>query len=221
MNILEQYDLSKDSIGKFEIYFSMLTEWNKKFNLTAILEQNEVYEKHFIDSLMSEKYVNFSSKSLLDVGSGAGFPGIPLAINHPDLSVTLLESNGKKITFLNEVIKKLDLKNVKIIQGRSEEITGEYDFVTARAVKQLNILLEISSHLIKVGGNFLAYKGNADNEINQSKKALEKLNLEIIAEYKYELPVSKDNRELIVIRKLAKTPNKYPRNYSDIVKKPL
>lgn len=221
MNELEKYGLSKETQQKFELYFSMIVEWNEKFNLTAILEQNEVFVKHFIDSLMSEKYVNFANKTLLDVGSGAGFPGIPLAINHPDLSVTLLEANGKKICFLKEVIKKLNLTNVKIIQGRSEEFVGQYDFVTARAVKQLNILLEISSHLVKVGGLFLAYKGNANNEINESKKALNKLNLEIVGDYKYELPSSFDNRELIVIRKFDKTPTKYPRSYSDIVKKPL
>lgn len=221
MNSLEKYGLSKEIISKFETYFSLLVEWNEKFNLTAITEQNEVYEKHFIDSLISEKYVDFAGKSLLDVGSGAGFPGIPLAIAHPDLEVTLLESNGKKITFLNEVVNKLNLDNVKVVQGRSEEFKGEYDFVTARAVKQLNILLEISSHLIKVNGYFIAYKGNATEEVKQAKKALGKLNLEIVGDYKYELPESKDNRELLVIRKFAKTPNKYPRLYSEIVNKPL
>lgn len=221
MNSLEKYGLTKEKVSKFETYFSMLVEWNQKFNLTAIVEQNEVYEKHFIDSLISEKYVDFAGKTLLDVGSGAGFPGIPLAINHPDLTVTLLESNGKKVIFLNEVVKVLDLKNVNIVQSRSEEFKGEFDFVTARAVKQLNILLEICSHLIKVNGYFLSYKGNATNEIKEAKKAIDKLNLEMAGEYKYELPESKDKRELIVLKKIAKTPNKYPRSYSEIVNKPL
>lgn len=221
MSELELYGLSNENIKKFETYFSMLVEWNEKFNLTAILEQNDVFCKHFIDSLMSEKYVNYDNKTLLDVGSGAGFPGIPLAINHPTLKVTLLESNGKKVTFLNEVIKTLNLTNVKVIQGRSEEIKGEYDFVTARAVKQLNILLEITSHLIKLNGLFVAYKGDATNELKDSIKAMKKLNLEVIGDYKYQLPSSNDNRELILIRKFAPTPTKYPRSYSDIVKKPL
>lgn len=221
MSILDEYGLKKETISKFETYFRMLIEWNEKFNLTAILQENDVFEKHFIDSLMSEKYVNFSGKTLIDVGSGAGFPGIPLAINHPDLNVTLLESNGKKVKFLNEVVKTLKLKNVKVVQGRSEEFFGIYDFVTARAVKQLNILLEICSHLVKLGGFFIAYKGNATDEIKESRKAFAKLNMEIVGDYKYELPVSKDNRELLVIKKFAKTPAKFPRPYSDIVKKPL
>ena len=168
MKYLKEYGLNDIQINKFEKYASLLLEWNEKFNLTAIKDIDEIEEKHFIDSLYLDKYVELNNKSLLDVGTGAGFPGIPLAIVHPTLSVMLLESNGKKISFLKEVVKQLELTNVIIIQGRAEELDQreKYDIVTARAVKELNVLLEISFYMVKVGGAFVAYKSqNIDNII--------------------------------------------------------
>lgn len=219
---LEEYGLSKNQIDLFEKYSELLLLWNEKFNLTAITDKQQIIEKHFIDSLLAEQYVSFDNKTTLDVGSGAGFPGIPLAIAHPLGKFTLLESNGKKVSFLKEVVKQLDLKNVQIVQTRSElyHYDKQFDIVTARAVKQLNILLEITIHLLKVKGIFVAYKGDATNEIKEAKNALEKLSLEIIGDYKYELP-SKDKRELIVISKYKEANKKYPREYSQIVKSPL
>lgn len=218
---LEEFGLSKEQINKFELYSKLLLEWNEKFNLTSITNKDEIVQKHFIDSIYLVKYVDLSNKSLLDVGSGAGFPGIPLAIVCPSVKITLLESNGKKVTFLKEVVKSLKLDNVSIIQARSEELNKkeQYDFVTARAVKQLNILLEISVHLLKVKGIFIAYKGDAESELKEAEKAINKLSLEVFADYKYDLSFGK--RELILLSKLKATPNKYPRNYSLIIKSPL
>ncbi len=218
---LKEFGLNKEQITKFELYSKLLLEWNEKFNLTSITDKDEIVQKHFIDSIYLVKYVDLSNKSLLDVGSGAGFPGIPLAIVCPSAKITLLESNGKKVTFLKEVVKALNLNNVSIIQGRSEELDQRerYDFVTARAVKQLNILLEISVHLLKVKGIFIAYKGDAESELKEAEKAISKLSLEVIADYKYDLSFGK--RELILLSKLKATSNKYPRNYSLIIKSPL
>ena len=224
MKLLEDYKLTKEQISSFAKYRDLLLEWNEKFNLTAITDPDEIEEKHFIDSLYLDRYVELNNKTLLDVGSGAGFPGIPLAIAHPNLKITLLESNGKKVTFLKEVVKQLELKNVDIIQGRVEELNKResFDIVTARAVKELNILLEISFYLVKVGGMFVAYKSSGiDEEISNAKKAFKMLEINKTIKYEYNLPKSKDNRVLLVIFKDKTTKKKYPRNYSEIVKAPL
>ena len=224
MKLLEEYGLSKEQIIKFEKYANLLLEWNEKFNLTAITKIDEIEEKHFIDSLYLCKYVELDNQRLLDVGSGAGFPGIPLAIAHPKLHVTLLESNGKKVSFLKEVIKQLKLSNVDIIQGRAEELgkRESFDIVTARAVKELNILLEISYYLVKVGGVFAAYKSSSvSEEEERAKRAYKSLGIEKVTKYEYNLPNSKDMRVLLVISKTKTTLKKYPRHYSEIVKSPL
>ena len=224
MNLLKEYGLNEESISKFSIYREMILEWNEKFNLTAITDKGEIEEKHFIDSLMLDRYVDLDNKTLLDVGSGAGFPGIPLAIVHPNLKVTLLESNGKKVSFLKEVVKTLKLDNVEVVQARAEEFAKResFDIVTARAVKELNILLELTFYLVKVGGSFIAYKSsNIDNEIEHAKRAFKLLEVGKISKYEYELPKSKDKRVLLEINKEKPTKKKYPRSYSIIAKDPL
>lgn len=224
MKLLKEYGLSESQISSFARYEELLLEWNEKFNLTAITDRDEIEEKHFIDSLYLDKFVDLDNKSLLDVGSGAGFPGIPLAIAHPKLKVTLLESNGKKITFLNEVVKQLGLNNVEVVQGRAEEFARResFDIVTARAVKELNILLEICFHLVKIGGSFIAYKSsNVDQEIKNAAHAYKVLEISKTNKFEYKLPKSQDNRVLLVISKDKATKKKYPRNYSEIVKAPL
>lgn len=224
MELLEQFGLSKEQISKFERYLELLLEWNEKFNLTAITDKDEIEEKHFLDSIELIEFFGVKNKTLLDVGSGAGFPGIPLAIVEPSLDVTLLEANGKKVSFLNEVVKELKLGNVKVIQGRSEELkTREhYDIVTARAVKELNILLEISFHLVKVGGCFFAYKGpGAKEEIEHAKGALKALGAAGPILLEYNLPKSQNSRVFLRILKKNETPKKYPRRYGEIVKHPL
>jgi len=223
MNI--EFELTNEQKIALEKYASLLLEWNEKFNLTAITKIDEIAEKHFVDSLIPTKYVDLKEGTLIDVGTGAGFPGVPLAIFNPNLKVTLLESNGKKITFLNEVKKELKLDNVTIVNSRAEEaknLFGLYDFVTARAVKELNILLEICSVFLKNNGFLLAYKGSdAMNEASKCKRAFKVLNCELFKSYSYNLPTSKDTRNLLVIKKIKQAPKKYPRNYSEIVKSPL
>lgn len=224
MKLLEQFKLSKSQFDAFKKYADLLLEWNKKFNLTAITKIDEIEEKHFVDSLEILNYFELENKTLLDVGTGAGFPGVALAIAVPNLRVTLLESNGKKVSFLNEVVSELGLKNVDIIQGRSEELNlrEHFDFVTARAVKELNVLLEITFHLVKVGGAFVAYKSSAvDKELENAKHALKVLDIKEVKKYEYSLPNSKDSRCLVELKKSIKTLKKYPRNYSEISKKPL
>lgn len=224
MKLLKEYGLSSEIISKFSKYRDLLLEWNSKFNLTAITDKDEIEEKHFIDSLSLDKYVDLDNKTLLDVGSGAGFPGIPLAIAHPTTKVFLLESNGKKVKFLNEMVNELDLNNVTVINARAEEYNKResFDIVTARAVKELNILLEICFHFVKVGGQFIAYKSsNIDNEIENAKHAYKVLDITETKQVSYQLPKSKDNRVLLIVSKTKPTKKKYPRNYSEIVKKPL
>ena len=224
MKLLEEFGLNKEQISKFERYLELLLEWNEKFNLTAITDKDEIEEKHFYDSIALVKYFDLKNKSLLDVGSGAGFPGIPLAIVEPSAQITLLESNGKRVSFLKEVAKELELKNVDIIQGRVEELQTreKYDFVTARAVKELNVLLELCFYLVKVGGQFIAFKSsNVDEEISNAKKAFKVLQIEEYKKFDYILPNSKNPRVFLGILKKYKTQKKYPRRYSEIVKQPL
>ena len=224
MKLLEEFGLSKDKISKFERYLDLLLQWNEKFNLTAITDKDEIEEKHFIDSIELVKYFDLKNKTLLDVGSGAGFPGIPLAIVEPTLQITLLESNGKRVSFLHEVVKELELKNVQIIQGRAEELgtREKYDIVTARAVKELNVLLEICFYLVKVGGQFIAYKSSGvDEEISNAKRAFKLLQIDEYKKFDYCLPKSKNSRVFLGILKKNKTQKKYPRVYGEIIKQPL
>jgi len=224
MKLLEEYPLSKDIVSKFSKYRELLLKWNEKFNLTAITDEDEIEEKHFVDSLYLDKFISLEDKTLLDVGSGAGFPGLPLAIAHPSLKVTLLESNGKKVTFLKEVIKELELNNVEVIQARAEELNKreQFDIVTARAVKELNILLELCFYMVKVGGSFIAYKSsNIDAEIKNATHAFKALEISKFTKHEYNLPKCLDNRVLLVISKEKVTKKKYPRHYSVIAKSPL
>ena len=224
MTLLKEFGLSEQQISKFHRYLELLLEWNEKFNLTAITDKDEIEEKHFIDSIELVNYFDLKNKTLLDVGSGAGFPGIPLAIIEPTLKVTLLEPTGKRVTFLKEVAKELQLTNVDIIQGRAEELgtREKYDLVTARAVKELNILLELCFYLVKVGGSFVAYKSAAiDEEISNAKHAFKCLQIDEYKKFDYFLPKSKNSRVFLVILKKNKTLKKYPRRYSEIVKQPL
>ena len=224
MKLLEEFGLNNEQISKFQRYLELLLEWNEKFNLTAITDKDEIEEKHFIDSIELVKFFDVKNKTLLDVGSGAGFPGIPLAIVEPTLHVTLLESNGKRISFLRGVVKELGLNNVDIIQGRSEELgtREKYDIVTARAVKELNVLLEITFYLVKVGGYFIAYKSSGvDEEILNAKHAFKCLQIDEYKKFDYFLPKSKNSRVFLGILKKNKTQKKYPRRYGEITKQPL
>ena len=218
--------LSEKQSLQFEKYLYLLQEYNKVMNLTGITEEEEVYEKHFYDSLLFSFNENMDGLSLIDVGSGAGFPGVPLAIVYPSLKVTLLEPLTKRCKFLEVVKNELGLTNVVIVNERAEDFSKKneekFDIAIARAVSKLNILLEISSQMIKVNGYFIALKGKiAQEEIEQAKNALKVLNFKIEKNKEDYLPSEEDSRANIFIKKLGSTNKKYPRNYSQIKNRPL
>ena len=218
--------LTENQISQFEKYLHLIQDHNKVMNLTGITEEEEVYEKHFYDSLLFSFNEDMENLSLIDVGSGAGFPGIPLAITYPSLKITLLEPLMKRCVFLSLVVEELGLKNVEVVCDRAEIYSKEnkekFDIATARAVSKLNILLEIASQMVKVGGYFIALKGRiAQEEIDQAQNALKVLNFKIEKNKEDSLPSEEDKRANIFIRKMGSTNPKYPRNYSQVKNRPL
>lgn len=220
-------ELSEKQYEQFIKYMRLVQEWNEKINLTAITEPKEVIIKHFIDSLSIWGEIKDNSK-IIDVGTGAGFPGIPLKIYNNTLNVTLLDSLNKRTVFLKEVIEKLNLKNIEVIHGRAEDYAKidkyreNYDYAISRAVAPLNILLEYLSPYVKIGGNVIAMKGsNAEEEIKNSNNALKVLKCKIIESSKINLPENAGERYIILIEKKEKTPKMYPRNAGIPKKKPL
>ena len=215
--------LSNTMLSQFELYFDYLIEQNNVMNLTAITEKNEVYTKHFIDSLWLSKMGDFSHKTLLDVGSGAGFPSLPLKIVYPELKVTIVDALQKRIDFLNRLSDKLSIFDNKLIHGRIEEfiMKNYFDFVTARAVARLNILTELCLPFVKIGGKFIAMKSiNYQEELDEAKIAIQKLGgvIDQVIEYPLEPEL---NHVLIVIKKVRETSDNYPRAFGLIKKKPL
>ena len=211
-------------LEKLEQFYKLLIIWNEKINLTTITEKKEVYLKHFYDSLTLIKAVDLTKKlKVLDVGTGAGFPGIVLKIVFPNLKITLLDSLQKRIKYLDEIIKELDLNNINTICARSEEYTNihreEYDLVVSRAVAHLKILSEITFSSVKVGGNLIAMKGNINQELEESKEIINKMNGEIKDIIEFILPYENSKRTLVKIEKKEKTNSKYPRKYSIIKNK--
>ena len=218
--------VTDEMIIKFQKYLDLLMEWNQKINLTALKTEEEIIEKHFYDSLLMAEEIKFDDQSLLDVGTGAGFPGIPLKIVFEDLFVTLLEPTLKRVNFLDIVIKELGLKKIVTINKRAEDYVKDarsyYDLVTARAVSRLNMLLELCMPLVKVDGLFLAMKGSkGEEEIQESINALKILNSEIIKIQKTKLVTDNDERMNIFIKKYDEISMKYPRAYGQIKKSPL
>ena len=223
-NLLE---LSEEQITKFYTYMELLLEWNEKINLTAITEPREVILKHFIDSLTINKYIK-SGDRIVDVGTGAGFPGIPIKIIRDDIEVVLVDSLNKRINFLNEVIEKLDLKNIKTVHARAEEFgrmknyRENFDKATSRAVANLATLSEYLMPLIKVNGECICMKGpDIKEEIKDSKKAIQILGGEIEKIDSFNLPNSDFSRNIIIIKKLYKTDKKYPRKPGTPSKEPI
>ena len=218
-------NLTSEQLNQLDIYYKMLVEYNSHTNLTRITDENEVYLKHFYDSLTIVKVINLDCQSLLDVGTGAGFPGLVLKIVFPDLKVTLVDSLNKRINFLNFVIEKLKLKNIVAIHARAEEYVlnnrEKFDIVTSRAVANLNMLSELCIPFAKIGGYFIPMKADAKEEINNSKSAIETLGGVIEDVVIFNLPCEKSIRTLIKIEKKVKTNVKYPRKFSEIKKKPL
>ena len=208
---------------KFEKYYELLTFYNEKFNITAITEKKEVFIKHFLDSVINLK--KLTSGKLIDVGSGGGFPAIPIKILNSDLQVFLLEATGKKCLFLNEVIKELNLSNAQVINNRAEVLAKDlafreqFDYCTARAVARLNTLSEYCLPFVKVGGEFIAHKGDAKEEILEAKRAFEILGAKLQNLQEFELFGAK--RTIITLKKVKSTPEKYPRGNGKERKNPL
>ncbi|MCI8361968.1 MAG: 16S rRNA (guanine(527)-N(7))-methyltransferase RsmG [Clostridia bacterium] len=218
-------ELEENQIKKFYNYMNLLLEWNEKINLTAITEPNEIILKHFIDSTTILKYIENNMK-VVDVGTGAGFPGIPLNIVNTNVNYTLVDSLNKRINFLNEVIEKVDLKNINTVHSRIEDFAKNnketFDIATSRAVASLNILLEYLLPLVKIGGICICMKGsNAKEEIESASKALEILGGKIEKVEEITLPESDIVRNIIIIRKIKSTPNKYPRKAGMATKEPI
>ena len=211
-------------LDKLEKYYDLLVEWNEKINLTAITEKNQVFLKHFYDSLTIVKTIDLNKvDSLCDLGTGAGFPGIVLKIFFPHLKITLVDALNKRIKFLEVVVNKLSLENVFLVHDRAEDygkINREcFDVVTARALSSFSVLLEYSASLLKVGGHLIAMRGNNDSLNGKNALSLLKLKIDNIIEFK--LPFEESNRTLIDVVKLDKTPLKFPRKYADIKKNNL
>lgn len=218
---------NEQQLNMFYDYMNLLLEWNEKINLTAIIEPEEVILKHFIDSLTIDKYID-KNKSIADVGTGAGFPGIPLKIYRGDLKVTLVDSLNKRINFLNEVIKELDLKNIMTVHSRIEDFGKDnkyrenFDVVTARAVANLSVLSEYLVPLSKIGGTCICMKGNEiSEECDNGKNAIKLLGARILRVDKFELPDSDISRNIIVLEKTNNTPSKYPRKPGIPNKEPI
>lgn len=215
--------LDDHAFERFEIYADLLKEWNAKFNLTAIDEKEEVYEKHFLDCLIPLTLCEISGITA-DVGSGAGFPGMVWAIAKPQLPMILIEPTGKRVTFLEQVKHALALEEVTVINSRAEDCANfreSCDVVTARAVAPLSILSELCVPMVKPGGSFISMKGaRGKEEYREAEAALRLLGCEENRLISYTL-LDKEERTLIVSQKTAHTPGKYPRNYSQIKKAPL
>ena len=219
-----EFEFTTEQYKKFDLYADFLVEYNEKVNLTAITAPDEILLKHFIDSVMILKYVDIpENSSIIDVGTGAGFPSIPLKIMRPDLNLTLLDSLNKRIVFLQELCNILQL-DAEYIHGRAENFSKlpdyreKFDFSCARAVADLGLLSELCLPFVKVGGVFISMKGPSE-DLENGKKAVDILGGEFGNVHEYHL--GEDCRRIVEIKKISQTPTKYPRNSAQIKKKPL
>ena len=217
-----------DQIEKFELYYKKLVEVNKVMNLTSITDEFDVYQKHFVDSLMLCSFRNIEGNlKVIDIGTGAGFPGIPLKINKRDLDLTLLDSLAKRLKFLEEVAAELELDNVKFVHSRAEDAGRDakyrekFDIATARAVANLPVLCEYCLPFVKKGGCFIAMKGKLDEELKSANKAISMLGGEIETIKEFQLPGTDADRTVVVIRKIKETPKRFPRQAGKPSKEPI
>lgn len=221
--------LTKKQLDQFILYYELLIEWNEKINLTAITQLDEVLKKHFTDSLTFVKVSNNKQDfSIIDVGTGAGFPGIPIKILFPECKLTLLDSLNKRISFLQEVVSKLELENVSFYHGRAEDfakpgqLRESFDFAVSRAVANLSSLSELCIPYVKEKGYFISYKGDkASEELQQAENAISILGGKLEDCISFHLPNSDIERNLLVIKKEKATPKKYPRKAGTPTKQPL
>ena len=193
-------DITEEQLKKLDRFYNLLIEWNKKINLTRITEENEVYLKHFYDSLTITKVIDLNRiESLCDVGTGAGFPGIVLKIMYPNLKITLIDALKKRVNYLNEIIKDLKLENISAIHIRGEDLKEKYDIVTARAVANIEKLLKYTMHLLNKNGKLIAMKGNIEEEITSEVKSRIENKYIIEKIEQFNLPIEKSSRSLVVI----------------------
>ena len=194
---------TQDQLDKLNKFYKLLIEWNEKINLTRIVEEKDVYLKHFYDSLTITKEVDLSKvNTLCDVGTGAGFPGIVLKIMYPNLKVTLIDSLQKRVNYLNEIIKVLELTNIEAIHSRGEDYKGNFDVVTSRAVANIEKLVNYTMHLVSKDGVFIAMKGNIDNELTDSIKQKLSKKYKVIKINKFKLPIEESDRSLVVMKNM-------------------
>ncbi len=216
-------NLTDEQVEQFILYRDLLKEYNEKFNITAITDDTEIVKKHFIDSLMGNSLLE--GESLIDIGSGGGFPAIPIKITNPNLKVTLLEATEKKCSFLRIVIEKLNLKNINVVNGRAEELAKninfreKFDMCSARAVARLNTLSEYCMPFVKKGGYFISFKGDYEEELREASTAISVLGGKLKEVKAFELFDFK--RGIIKIEKIKNTPNQYPRGRGKERKNPL
>ena len=219
--------LDDEMLNKFYNYKNLVIEWNQKINLTAITEDYEFIVKHFVDSITINKYIQ-DEKKVIDIGTGAGFPGIPLKILNERTKMVLFDSLNKRLKVLDEIIDKIELKNIITLHGRAEETfknkehREKYDIATSRAVASLNVLVELMLPAVTVGGVCICMKGNnVEEEIKESKKAIKELGGEILKVEKITLPELNLERNIVIIKKIKQTPNKYPRKPGTPQKEPI
>lgn len=197
-------NLTEEQLNKLDQFYNLLIEWNEKINLTRITTKEDVYLKHFYDSLTLTKVIDLSTKeTLCDVGTGAGFPGIVLKIVYPNLKITLVDALQKRVNYLNEIIKDLQLENIQAIHTRGEDLHDKYDVVTARAVANIEKLLKYTMHLVNNTGVFVAMKGNIDNELTPEIENKISKKYQILKIEKFELPIENSQRSLIVIKSIS------------------
>lgn len=230
LNAAEELDVKVDEIQieKFNLYMKLLLEWNQKINLTAITEEKEIIIKHFIDSLTCAKYINSGDK-VIDVGTGAGFPGIPIKlVKVNENNVVLMDSLNKRVKFLKEIIEKLRLEGICAVHGRAEDMGNSseyremYDVVVARAVANLSVLVEYCLPFVKIGGIMLGMKGgDAAEEVKQAQKAIKFLGGEVVKVEKIKLPFSEITHSIVEIKKVKNTPRDYPRKAGKPEKEPI
>lgn len=222
-------NIDEEKLDKFKKYKALIKEWNEKINLTAITDEDDIIKKHFIDSIsVLESNVIKNGMEIIDIGTGAGFPGIPLKIILPDSKILLVDSLNKRVNFLNEVIRMLELHGIEAIHGRAEEVAKKpeyrekFNIVVSRAVANMTVLSEYCIPFAKIGGYFIAMKGpSSENEIEESKHAISILGGKIKNVVETRMLQSDMNHRLVIVEKVKSTMNKYPRNYGQIEKKPL
>ena len=227
MDIKEVMNINEEKAILFTKYKNLLLEWNEKINLTAITDEDEIIVKHFIDSCSIQKYLKDNDK-IIDIGTGAGFPGIPLKIINDSFDITLVDSLNKRVNFLNEVIKNLNLQKISTIHSRAEELgrikeyREMYDVATSRAVANLSTLLEYLMPFVKVGGKCICMKGpNIEEELKNAEKAIKEFGGEVEKVDNFLLPNSNIERNVIVIKKISKINSKYPRKAGTPAKEPI